>query len=72
VSLAYEPGRSQLTAKPGDRLIVHGHRLGEPPRDGEVLEVFGRRGRPPYLVRWEDDGHVSRVYPGSDIVVQHL
>ena len=61
-----------LSAEPGDRLIVHGHHTGEPVRDGEILEVLGDAGGPPYVVRWEDDGHVSRLYPGSDAYVQHF
>ena len=60
-----------LRASPGDRVIVHGHRLGEPQRDGEILEVLGKDGAPPYVVRW-DDGHVAELYPGSDISVQHF
>lgn len=62
---------STLRASPGDRLVVRGHRQGEPERDAEVLEVLGEDGAPPYLVRWED-GHESEVFPGSDVVIQHL
>jgi uncharacterized protein DUF1918 len=50
---------------------VRGHHLGEPERDGEILEVLGDDGAPPYRVRWED-GHVSEVFPGPDGYVQHL
>jgi hypothetical protein len=32
--------------------------------------VLGEDGGPPYVVRWSDDGHVSRTFPGSDAVVQ--
>lgn len=60
-----------LRAKKGDRLIIHGHRQGEPERDGEILETFGKTGAPPYLVRW-DDGRVSRLYPSSDASVQRF
>ena len=63
--------RSELRAEPGDRLIVRGHRQGEPERDAEVLEVLGEDGAPPYLVRWED-GRESEVFPGPDISIQHL
>lgn len=62
----------ELHASPGDRLVVHGHHVGEPARDGEILEVLGDDGGPPFLVRWSDDGHVSRVYPSSDIHVEHF
>lgn len=61
-----------LTAVVGDRLIIRGHRVGEPDRDAEIIEVRGAEGGPPYLVRWDDDGHESLLFPGTDAVVQHL
>jgi len=64
-------GHPVLRAEPGDRLVVRGHRQGEPQRDAEVISVLGENGAPPYLVRW-DDGHESEVFPGSDIFIQHL
>jgi hypothetical protein len=64
--------KSILRAEPGDRLVIRGHHQGEPERDAEILEVLGEHGAPPYLVRWQDDGHVSRLYPGSDAYVEHL
>lgn len=63
---------NQLTANVGDRIIIKGHRVGEHERDGQILEVRGQSGRPPYLVRWEDTGTVGLLFPGSDAVVQHL
>ena len=61
-----------LRARPGDRLVIRGHRVGERVRDGEILEVRGDDGGPPFLVRWSDDGHVSQAYPGSDAYVEHI
>ncbi|HVB06751.1 MAG TPA: DUF1918 domain-containing protein [Acidimicrobiales bacterium] len=61
-----------MKAVVGDRLVVKGHHLGEPDRDGEILEVHGGRGTPPYLVRWSEDGHVGLVFPGPDAQVEHL
>jgi Domain of unknown function (DUF1918) len=63
---------SNLRASAGDRLVIHGHRTGEPERDGEIVEVLGEDGAPPFLVRWSDDGHVSRFYPSSDAYVEHF
>lgn len=59
-----------MKAHVGDRLVVHGHRIGEPDRDGEILEVRGADGAPPYQVRWSDDGHEGLVFPGSDAYIQ--
>jgi len=56
-----------LRASVGDRIVVRGHHVGEPARHGEVL---GEDGAPPYLVRWEKDGNVSRFYPSSDVYVE--
>jgi len=64
--------QSILRAEAGDRLIIRAHHTGEAEHDGEILEVLGEDGTPPYVVRWEDDGHVSRLYPGTDAYVQHL
>jgi hypothetical protein len=61
-----------MRASVGDRLIVRGHRVGEPERDAEVLEVRGDDGAPPFLVRWSEDGHESLVFPGSDAYIQHF
>ena len=63
---------SVLQAAPGDRLVIRGHHVGEVARDGEILKVLGEDGAPPYEVRWEDDGRVTRLYPGSDAYVQHF
>lgn len=54
-----------MQAKVGDRLLVEGHTVGERRREGEVIEVRGSDGAPPYVVRW-DDGHEGLCYPGGD------
>ena len=61
-----------MHAKTGDDLVVHGHHEGEPDRAGEILEVRGSGGQPPYLVRWDDDGHEGLVFPGPDAFVQPI
>ena len=54
-----------MKARVGDRLVVSGHRVGEAERSGEIVEVRGPGGAPPYRVRWAN-GAESVVYPGSD------
>jgi hypothetical protein len=60
-----------MRARPGDRIVVKGHRVGEPDRDCEVLEV-GDDGGPPYRVRWGGEGgHETLFFPGPDAIVHH-
>lgn len=59
-----------MHAQIGTRIVVKGHHIGDPDRDCEVLEIHGKDGEPPYLVRWSDDGHEGLYYPGDDAVVQ--
>lgn len=61
-----------LRASAGDRLVIKGHRLGEPSRDAEILEVLGAEGAPPFRVRWSDTGREGVLFPGTDAVVDHL
>jgi hypothetical protein len=53
-----------MQAKAGDRMVVHGAHVDDATRAGEILEVHGADGGPPYLVRWLDNGHESLVFPG--------
>ena len=61
-----------MRAAKGDRIIIRGHRVGEPDRDCEVLDVRGPDGGPPYIVRWADSGHETLFFPGSDAMLQHF
>ena len=58
-----------MQAAVGDRLHIHGHAVGDPDRMGEIVEVKGQAGGPPYLVRF-DDGHTRLVFPGPDAVIE--
>ena len=57
-----------MQMKSGDRLIIHGKTVGAPDEYGEVKEVRGDDGGPPYLVRF-DDGHERLIFPGPDCEV---
>ena len=57
-----------MKAAVGDRITVHGLHVGDATRCGEVLEVKGADGEPPYVVRW-DDGHEAVFVPGSGVRV---
>jgi hypothetical protein len=69
---AAPPRRQGLRARAGDRLLIRGHRLGEPTRDAEILEVLGADGRPPFRVRWSDSGREAVYFPGPDATVEHF
>jgi hypothetical protein len=49
--------------------LIGGHRVGQPDRDCEVLEVRHPNGEPPYVVRWGDTGHEDLFFPGPDAAV---
>ena len=59
-----------MQASVGDRIVIKGHHVGEPDADGEIVDVRGTDGGPPYLVRWES-GHESLFFPGPDATVEH-
>jgi len=59
-----------MRAQLGDELVVRGRRGGDEDRHGEVIEVEGPDGAPPYLVRWWD-GHESMFFPASGTVIEH-
>lgn len=54
-----------MHAKVGDRLVVESGKVDVPRREGDVVEVRGPGGTPPYLVRWSD-GHEGLTFPGPD------
>ena len=60
-----------MRAQAGDQLTVRGRHQGDEDRHGEIIEVEGADGAPPYLVRWRD-GHVSTFFPSSDSQIDHL
>jgi Domain of unknown function (DUF1918) len=60
-----------VEARVGDRIVVRSTHQGEPERTGEVLEVRGASGGPPYLVKWSPDGHTALFYPAGTCAVVH-
>ena len=61
-----------MFAKVGDKLVVHGLHVDRPDRYGEILDVRGPEGTPPFVVRWESDGHEALVCPGPDASILHI
>ena len=53
-------------------MIIKGHHIDEPVRDGEILEACGPGGTPQFRVLWSDTGHEVLFFPGPDASVQHF
>ncbi|WP_216207328.1 DUF1918 domain-containing protein [Amycolatopsis aidingensis] len=58
-----------MRACQGDWLVVKGAVVGNPDQRGQIVEVRGPDGAPPYVVRWLADDHVSVLFPGPDAQV---
>jgi Domain of unknown function (DUF1918) len=50
-----------MKANVGDLLVVPGPEY----RTGVVVRVVGQDGAPPYVIRWQRDGHIAMVTPGQ-------
>lgn len=55
-----------MKAQVGDRIVVASPTTGGVARDGEITEVRGANGAPPYVVRWTDSGTSGLYFPGAD------
>jgi hypothetical protein len=55
-----------MHAQPGDWLLVEAKSVGHDTRRGQIIEVHGADGAPPFVVRWTDADHESTVIPGPD------
>jgi hypothetical protein len=58
-----------MQAKVGQRLVIRSHHLGEPVKDGKIVEIRDPNGAPPYMVKWSEDGRVGLFFPGADAYV---
>ena len=57
-----------MEATVGDQICIHGSIVGHPDKQGEIVEVRGTGGEPPYLVRFAG-GQTSLLFPGPDAVI---
>jgi len=58
-----------MRANVGDLLLVESNSAEQHRREGEIIEVQGPDGQPPFLVRWPD-GHEALCFPGPDARVR--
>ncbi len=59
-----------MQAVVGDRIHFQGKVVGMQEHTAVVVEIRGKDGTPPYLVRHEN-GHETVVYPGADVWIEH-
>jgi hypothetical protein len=60
-----------MKAATGDRLVIPGRHVNDRVRSGEIVEVHGSNGAPPYLVRWAGESEPGLIFPGPDAHVEH-
>jgi hypothetical protein len=60
----------RMRATVGDKLVQHGRIVGQHDKIGEIVEVMGTNGNPPYRVRLQD-GHEGVCSPGPDTEIRH-
>jgi hypothetical protein len=60
-----------MKATAGDRLVIPGRHVSDRVRSGEIVEVHGPDGSPPYLVRWAGQSEPVLIFPGPDAHVEH-
>jgi hypothetical protein len=53
-----------MTGRIGDRISIESEKTGQPPREGEILEVIESQSGDHYRVRWAD-GHESDIRPAG-------
>lgn len=54
-----------MDAKVGDRIVVEGNQVGQPRREGEIVEVIEATTGEHYRVRWSG-GDETIFFPSSD------
>ena len=57
-----------MEATSGDKICIHGNSVGHTDKHGEIIEVRGDHGQPPYVVRFPD-GHEQTIFPGPDAYI---
>ena len=50
-----------MRARVGDKLVVEG----DPARTALIIALPHADGSPPYVVRWQNDGQISMVFPSQ-------
>ena len=56
-----------MAVKQRDRIVIDSDKAGQPPREGDILEIIEADYGTRYRVAW-DDGHESTIRPAGGIV----
>lgn len=59
-----------MRAEVGDQIAIPGRHVGDAGRVGEIIDVRGKDGSAPYVVRWSD-GQEGICCPGPEARVVH-
>jgi uncharacterized protein DUF1918 len=59
-----------MIAQIGDRIVVKGVHVGDPPRVAVVTALRHSDGTPPYEVRWVADGREGLIFPGPECHIE--
>jgi hypothetical protein len=59
-----------MQATVGDQIVIHSQHVDMQVRAGEIIDVRGPDGTPPFVVRWVD-GHEGLIFPGPDAEARH-
>jgi hypothetical protein len=60
-----------MEAKRGDRIVIRGRTVESTDRHGEIIDVRGVAGGPPYVIRF-DNGSEIVIQPGPDFTIEHV
>jgi hypothetical protein len=55
-----------MRATAGDQITISTRQADARKRAGQIVEVLGVDGGPPYVVHWADGGHSGLLFPGPD------
>ncbi|HEY5187360.1 MAG TPA: DUF1918 domain-containing protein [Actinomycetes bacterium] len=59
-----------MQAQVGDKIHVPSRTVGTHERCGRIVEVRGRNGEPPYVVRWDNEDGDRLFIPSGGVVVE--
>ena len=56
-----------MDGKVGDRIVIGTDKVGQPAREGEILEVIDHESGTEFVVRWDDGHDITSVARGCSL-----